>query len=142
MAGWIPAAIGAGASLVGGKMGNRSANQAAQAQLTANREALGFERERYGRAMQNYDRDRADWQTGRDALLQRYGFNLKPQGQMSQMPQGQPMTIGSLLGAQAQPQGGPGMGASGMDPAALRAQLAQGRMNPEQALTIGRMLGR
>jgi hypothetical protein len=87
MASWVPAAIGAGAQLVGGKMGSRSADKAQQAQTQANREALGFQRGVYNQALEDYNRRNQQWEAGRAALLQRYGIDV-PRG----------ATVGSLLG--------------------------------------------
>jgi hypothetical protein len=70
---------------VGGQLGGaaiqaRQANKAAEMQLQGNREALAFQREQEAARKAQFDRAYAMWNAGRNALLQRYGIDIAPEG--------------------------------------------------------------
>jgi hypothetical protein len=97
-----PAAIGAAGQLGGALLGSRSAGKAADQQMRANREALAWEKQRYGAALNPYNRDRQLWEQGRNALLSRYGISIPGYGTYSpvQMP-GTPQVLRSQQAQQA-----------------------------------------
>ena len=76
----LPAAITAGAGLVGGILGNRASGQAQDKQLAANEEAMAYEQEREAQRRQDWEQAMAQYTAGRNALLQRYGVPVPGMG--------------------------------------------------------------
>lgn len=111
----------AAGTLGAGLLGSRSSNKAADKQAQANKAALEWEKQRFGTALGFYNRDRPQWEAGRNWLFKQYGIDIpgygayspaqmpstRPQGYQrqpvpEQPPQmAQPQSLGSMLNAPA-----------------------------------------
>lgn len=80
------AAIGGAAALGGSYLQSRASNKATKAQQQANDKALQHAQQQEALRRADYERAYAQWQAGRNQLLQRYGLPI----QQAQQPYGQP----------------------------------------------------
>ena len=108
--------IGAGASIIGGIMGSRASNKAADAQERSTQQALDYQRGRDAKAEKYFQQQYEQSMAGRRALLKRYGLTVPewdpqgpppgavPRGGPQGAPQGRPANIAQLAGGEGTPQ--------------------------------------
>ena len=118
--------IGAGASVIGGILGNKAQSNANKANSQAQAQALAYEREKDAKAEQRYNEDKQRYEfmqkqayKMKQGVLSRYGIQLpdrpdypggSPGGAPGAVPR-QPVTLGAI--ARAVPPNGPGMQGNG-----------------------------
>jgi hypothetical protein len=101
--------------------------------MTANQEALAFEREREATRRAEYDKAYGTWLSGRNTLLQRYGIDIAPPSAPGTEGPGGPPGMAGGSGVGAAPGGMPGM--------AQRAVMAQRGVGGPQGGSIADMVG-
>lgn len=72
----LPAVVGAGAAIYGAKKQADASKEAVKAQTASSDEALRYAKEQEALRRADYERAYAEWQAGRNALLNRYGVSV------------------------------------------------------------------
>lgn len=117
----LPSIITGVGSIAGAALGSRAANKATSAQSQANTQALDYAKQQEQQRRADYERALSEWESGRNALLQRYGVSVpalstpRPPMMATGTPAAAPATgggfgenIAAILEAKARQSQGPG----------------------------------
>lgn len=93
----IGAGIAAGTQVYGAQKASQASKEATKAQTASSDEALRYAREQEAIRRADYERALAEWQAGRNTLLQRYGVSVPelstPRAPLTTTPASQPGAV-------------------------------------------------